>query len=135
MKYLVLLCRILLGLMFVVFGLNGLHQFFAMKMVLPPDAVTWYTIMMGHGWLKIVFICEILGGGLVLIGGSVPLGLIVLCPITINIICFHMLLTGGAGVAPGLASGVFEIVLLYYYRPFVSGICNIKARPVFTRGM
>jgi putative oxidoreductase len=133
MKYLVILVRILLGGMFVVFGLNGLHQFFKFSMPLAPDAQTWMMIMAGHGWMKIVFICEVLGGALVLIGGSTPLGLVLLCPITVNIILFHMLLNGSAGVMPGVASGIFELVLIYYYRPYLAGICNIGAQPVFTR--
>ncbi|MES2390803.1 MAG: DoxX family membrane protein [Acidobacteriota bacterium] len=133
MKYLVLLCRILLGVMFVVFGLNGLHPFFKFSQVLSPDAVTWFTIMSAHGYMTIVYICEVLGGALVLIGGAVPLGLIILCPVTVNIILFHMLLNGSVGVIPGVAAATFELVLIYYYRPFLSGICNIGARPMLTR--
>ena len=49
MKIATLIARILLGLMFTVFGLNGFFHF--MPMQLPPgDAGALFTIMFKYGW-------------------------------------------------------------------------------------
>ena len=53
MKIVALVCRILLGLMFFVFGLNNILHF--MKMPPPSgDALTWIGIMGAHHWMSFV---------------------------------------------------------------------------------
>lgn len=134
MKFAVIFCRILLGAGFVFFGLNGLLQFWAPKnVVMPADAMTWSTIMMTHGWMKVVAILQILGGLLVLAGVTVPLGLMILIPITFNILCFHMCLTNGAMIMPGILTGALEVILAWFYRPYLAGIFSTKAQPVYSR--
>jgi putative oxidoreductase len=130
MKYLYLICRILLGLMFVVFGANGLHPFMPMQ---PPPAGSpiehFMGVMIPSGWMHHVAIFQILGGLLVLIGGTAPLGLCILGPILVNILIFHITLAGGAGIAPGLFATVLEIILIYGYRANFAGIFTYKATP------
>ena len=130
MKILALICRILLGLMFVVFGANGLHPFMHMP---PPAAGTpvgdWIIIMMHSGWMSAGSALQLIGGLLVLFGGTLPLGLCILCPITVNILLFHMCLTGGHQIAPGAFTGMLELVLIWAYRANFSGILTYKATP------
>ena len=115
MKLLPLACRILLGLMFVVFGANGLHPFMHMA---PPPAGTavgdWINIMMACHWMQIVALCQLVGGILVLVGGTLPLGLCLLCPITFNILCFHLTLTGGHQIGMGIFTALLEVILIYF---------------------
>ena len=128
MKIVALICRILLGLMFVVFGLNILHPF--MKM--PPMSglpLQFFMVMGPTGWMKVIGACQLIGGLLVLFGGTLPLGLCLLCPITFNILCFHMLLTGGQGIGPGLVATLLELVLIYAYRGSFAGILSAKQTP------
>ena len=100
MKYVYLICRILLGLMFVVFGANILHPFMPMQ---PPPAGSPPAAFMGvmgpSGWMHHVGFFQFLGGLLVLIGGTAPLGLCILGPIIVNILIFHVVLAGGHGIA------------------------------------
>ncbi len=130
MKIVAIICRILLGLMFVVFGANGLHDFMHMP---PPPAgspiAQYMAIMAPSGWMHLVAFFQILGGLLVLFGGTAPLGLCILGPILVNILAFHILLVGGQGIAPGLVATVLEIVLIYCYRANFSGIFTYKATP------
>jgi putative oxidoreductase len=130
MKYLYLICRILLGLMFVVFGLNGLHPFMPMQMP-PAESLPgkFMGVMGPSGWMHHVAFFQVLGGLLVLIGGTAPLGLIILGPIIVNILIFHVLLTGSQGIAPGLVAAVLEIALIYGYRNNFAGILTYKATP------
>jgi uncharacterized membrane protein YphA (DoxX/SURF4 family) len=130
MKIVAIICRILLGLMFVVFGLNILHPF--MQMPLPPAGsppAQFMGVMMPSGWMHHVGAFQVLGGVLVLIGGTAPLGLCILGPIIVNILIFHILLTGGHGIAAGLVAAILEIVLIYAYRANFSGIFTTKATP------
>jgi hypothetical protein len=130
MKVLVLICRILLGLMFVVFGLNILHPFIPMKPPPPtPMQAAFYTAMMGSGWMKAIGAFQLVGGLLVLGGGTLPLGLCILCPLTVNILCFHSFLMGGGGIAPGLVTLVLELVLIYGYRGSFAGVLSASQKP------
>jgi len=131
MKIVALICRILLGLMFVVFGANGIHPFIPMGPMPPagsPPAL-FMGVMMPSGWMHHVAFFQILGGLLVLIGGTAPLGLVILGPILVNILLFHILLTGGQGIAPGLIATLLEIILIYAYRNNFAGIFSYKAKP------
>lgn len=131
MKYLTIFCRILLGALFVFSGANILHPFGKMPAP-PPGLVADYTnVMMASHWMKVIGVLQLLGGLLVLIGGTLPLGLCILCPITVNILCFHILLAGGGGIAGGAMATVFELVLLYAYRASFAGIFSVREKPTY----
>ena len=131
MKIVALICRILLGLMFVVFGANGIHPFIPMGPMPPAGSppAQFMGVMMPSGWMHHVAFFQILGGLLVLIGGTAPLGLVILGPILVNLLLFHILLTGGQGIAPGLIATLLEIILIYAYRNNFAGIFSYKAKP------
>jgi putative oxidoreductase len=130
MKIVALICRILLGLMFIVFGANVLHPF--LPMPAPPAGSTvaqFDAVMMSTGWMHHVGFFQVLGGLLVLIGGTTPLGLCILGPILVNILIFHTLLMGGHGIGMGLFATLLEIILIYAYRANFAGIFTYKAKP------
>ena len=130
MKVLALICRILLGLVFVFFGCMGLF----MHPHLPPrgnPAGDFLNIMRDVGWSQAVSAFQLIGGLLVLFGGTTPFGLCILCPITVNIWLFHILFHAVAPsmiVAPIVVT-ILEIVLLYAYRASFAGIWTTKAKP------
>lgn len=128
MKILALICRILLGAGFVFFGVNILHPFSAMP-ALTGHAADFFAAFGPTGWMKVIGFCQLVGGLLVLSGGALPLGLCLLCPITFNILCFHLLLTGGQGIGGGVVTAVLELVLIYAYRDSFAGILSISERP------
>ncbi len=86
---------IVLGLLFVVFGLNGFLHF----MPLPPmegDAAAFMGALAATGYMfPLIKGTEVIGGALLLSGRGVPLGLLLLAPIIVNILAFHLLLTPG----------------------------------------
>lgn len=132
MKVLVIVCRILLGLVFVFFGLNGLHPFLHAPM--PPRGNPlgdYVAITHDIGWSQAVSAFQVIGGLLVWFGGTLPFGLCILCPITINILLFHILFhaTAIGAFAPALLVTLLEIILLYAYRGSFAGIWTTKARP------
>ena len=92
MKIVTIIVRVLLGLIFVVFGLNGFLHFIPMP---PPDdsvAQKFAGILTSSGYMSVVFVLQLVGGLLVLSGFFVPLGLTILAPIIVNILLFHLCL-------------------------------------------
>jgi hypothetical protein len=120
MKIAALIARILLGLMFVVFGLNLYLHFIPIEPH-PGDAGVLLALMVQHGWFKFFGIRYVVGGLLVLVGRYVPLGLVLLGPIIVNIVLFHVTLAPD-GSAPGYIAAVLEIFLVYVYWPVFRGI-------------
>ncbi len=120
MKNAVLVVRILLGLIFLVFGLNGFLHF------LPPpvmvgDAGVLLALLMTHQWMTFVFLLELIGGILLLVGRFVPVGLTLLGPIIVNILLFHIHFDP-SGIAVPLVVLVLELFLIYAYWPAFAGI-------------
>jgi len=117
----VLVVRILLGAMFLFFGLNGILHFLPTPPMPPSDATTFATILMTHKYMSFVALCQVIGGLLLLVGRYVPLGLTILAPILVNILLFHFLLMP-QGVAMGLIATAMELFLLYAYRLSFRGL-------------
>jgi uncharacterized membrane protein YphA (DoxX/SURF4 family) len=120
MKYIPLVSRLLLGLIFFVFGLNNILHFIKLP---PPtgDALAWMTIMVTHGYLTFVGVVMVIGGLLLLVGRFVPLALTLLAPVIVNILLYHALLWPH-GAVPGILAAVLEIILLIAYHRSFAGL-------------
>jgi putative oxidoreductase len=84
-----LIARYLLGLIFVVFGANGFLHFIPMP---PPPGVAGQfmgALFVSHV-LVVIFLLELIGGILLLVGRYVPLALVLLGPVIVNIVLFHV---------------------------------------------
>jgi uncharacterized membrane protein YphA (DoxX/SURF4 family) len=124
MRIAVLVARILLGLTFLVFGLNGFMNFLHMPM--PPGPAGQYigVLFMSH-YLHVVFLLEVIGGVLLLSGQFIPLGLVLLGPVIFNILLFHTFLFP-AGFAPALFVMVLWFIVFYAVRKAFTGIFSQK---------
>jgi putative oxidoreductase len=120
MKIAVLVARILLGLMFLVFGLNGFLNFLHMPM--PPGPAGQYmgVLFVSH-YLAVVFLLEVVGGALLLSGQFIPLALVLLGPVLFNILLFHAFLFP-AGFPPALLAAVLWFVVFFGVRQAFAGI-------------
>ena len=101
MKKIVLGARVLLGLTFLVFGLNGFLQFIKQP---PPTGVALQFLgaLISSHEIAVVMVLQVIGGVLLLANRFVPLALVLLAPIVVNIVLFH------AFMAPsGLPIAVF----------------------------
>ncbi len=130
MKIAIVICRTLMGLGFTVFGLNILHSF--MPAPTPPEGslvAQFFAVMVPTHWMTLVGVVQLLGGLLVLFGRTAPLGLVLLGPILVNILAFHICIEGGQGIAPGLVFSAFEIFLIYAYRGYFRAIFTVNASP------
>ena len=91
MKTAVLIARILLGLIFVVFGLNGFLQFLPQP-AMPEGAASFFGALAASGYMLPLLFATQVGGGALLLVGMVPLGLVILAPVIVNIFLFHVFL-------------------------------------------
>ncbi|MGA8035549.1 MAG: hypothetical protein WA823_13060 [Candidatus Acidiferrales bacterium] len=105
MKIASTIARYLLGLIFLVFGLNGFLHFIPGQA--PPGPATNFVsaIAATHYWV-LIFGVQTIGGFLLLINRYVPLALCILGPVIVNIVFFH------AFMAPaGLPMAVVVVIL------------------------
>ncbi len=118
------LSGILLGLIFNIVALNFFFHFFSMPQ--PPAGsppAMFLGAMIPTGYFAFVKVLEITGGILVAIPRTRPLGLLVLGPIVVNILCFHSFLAKGAGIFPlPLLVATFSLFLLWTERAAFSGL-------------
>lgn len=129
MKIAVIICRTLLGLGFVVFGSNILHPF--LPMPTPPEgslSARFGAVMFATHWMMVVGLFQLVGGILVILGRTAPLGLALLAPVLVNILCFHIFIQNGEGIAPGVVFSALEIFLIYAYRAHFAGIFTTGAK-------
>ena len=120
MEIVILLVRVVLGLIFIVFGLNGWFHFIP----LPPRqgrAAEFIGAMIGTGYFNVILILQVVGGLLVLIGISVPLGLTLLGPVIVNIMMFHLFMDR-KGIGLALFILVLSLFLLWQYRASFAGL-------------
>jgi putative oxidoreductase len=89
MKIAALIARILLGLIFVVFGLNGFLNF--LKGPLPPGlAGQFITALMQSHYVFLISAVQVISGVLLLINRYVPLALVLSAAEIANILAFHI---------------------------------------------
>lgn len=114
MKIAVLISRILLGLGFIIFGINILHSFLPQPPV-PEGSLMFQfmNVMVPTHWMSAVGVVQPAGGLLVLFGGTAPLGLTFLAPVLVNILLFHICVMAGEDILPGLIFTGLEVFLLY----------------------
>ncbi len=120
MKIATVISRILLGFVFAAAGLVSILKLGKMS-GMPPDATTFLTLMVAHNYTTFVALVMLIGGLLLLVGRFVPLGLVLLGPILVNILLFHILFNV-PGVTTGLVCSLFELFLIWVYRSSFRGL-------------
>ena len=122
----------LLGLIFIVFGLNFFIGFLPAQPN-PPEGsppALFFGALIPTGYFAFVKILEILGGVLIAIPKTRNFGLLVLGPIIINILAFHIFLIKGAGFADPVTLVVVSLItilplfLLWTARTAFKGLLN-----------
>src|SRR5437660_10974424 len=121
MKIATIIARVLLGLIFVVFGSNIFLHFIPMPPP-PPGLVGDFTkaLFVSH-YLHVVAVFQIVGGLLLLIGRFVPLGLVFLAPVIVNIDLFHIFMDH-SGLPMAAFVSLLAIFLVWRYRDAFAGI-------------
>ncbi len=109
--------RTLMGLLFCMTGLNGFLNFLPRPTAPMPDgAAAFAGALMNTGYMfPMIMGTQLLVGVLLVVNRFVPLALVVIAPIIINIIAFHVFLAP-SGLAMALIVLILEIFLIWAYR-------------------
>lgn len=105
MKIAGLVARILLGIMFVVFGLNGFLLFFPVPPDLPPLMQQFNGAMFTSHYMWMTSGVQVLCGVLLLLDRYVPLALVVLAAVLVNILTIHITMMP-AGLPPAILATI-----------------------------
>jgi putative oxidoreductase len=124
MKIVVVIARLLMGLMFLVFGLNFFLHFIPAP---PPPGLAgqYFGALYESRYLLFVGAVQVIGGALLLINRYVPLALTLLGPIIVNILLFHSLLFPHR-LAPPILVTICWFILFFHLREHFAGIFTEK---------
>jgi len=121
MKILTLIARLLLGLVFVVFGLNGFLNFLSMGPMPSGLAGQFVGALVLSHYFWLVAALQLAGGALLLVNRFVPLGLVLLGPLIVNILAYHVFLNP-TGIALAIVVAILWLIVFYGHRQYFSGI-------------
>src|SRR5467141_3737844 len=121
MKVATIIVRIVLGLMFVVFGSNIFLHFIPMPPLPSTLAGDFSKALMQSHYMYVIGLLQVVGGLLLLIGRFVPLGLTLLGPVIVNILLFHIFLDR-SGLPLALVVGALALFLLWTNRSAFAGL-------------
>ena len=121
MKIAELIARILLGLIFLVFGLNGFLKFIPMGTLPSGLAGQFLTVLIQSHYVLFVSAFQLAGGVLLLVNRYVPLALTLLGPVIVNILLYHLLMDR-AGAPLAIIVAILWGFLAYHQRQSFSGL-------------
>lgn len=114
MKVVAIIARVLLGLMFAVFGLNPFLKFLPM----PPLEGVWGqflgALVVSH-YVWLVGAVQVISGVLFLIGRYVPLAIVLSGPVIVNILAYHITMQH-SGAQPAVLAMICWLILLWRYQ-------------------
>jgi len=115
--------RILLGIILIVFGANKIYTFIPLPQP-PAEAAEFMQSLSDTGYvLTVVAVLEIIIGIMLIFKLWVPFAILVLVPISLNILLFHLFLDVPS-IATALVVVALNGILLYKHKQ--------KYKPLFT---
>ncbi len=120
------IARYLLGVIFLVFGLNGFLHFIPLP---PPGGVAGQfmgALFVSH-YFVLIFGIQVIGGVLLLANRFVPLALAVLAPVIVNILAFHASMAP-SGLPLALFVAVLWVVIFVDVRPAFAGLFQSRSK-------
>jgi uncharacterized membrane protein YphA (DoxX/SURF4 family) len=124
--------RVLLGLVFLVFGLNGFLQFLPQP-PMPANAGAFMGALAATGYMfPLIKGVEVVAGALLLSNRFVPLALALLAPNVVNIVLFHAVLAP-AGLPVALMLLGLEVFAAWTYRDAYVSMLRARTVPTVNR--
>jgi uncharacterized membrane protein YphA (DoxX/SURF4 family) len=132
MRFVVIVARLLLGGLFLLFGLHGFFEFsFLPDPPAPTEEATafWAGLERSQYFMPLLKGTEVVCGALLVLGLFVPLALVVLAPILVNIMGYHLYVDPtGMPMAIGLV--VVALFLAIAYGRYFVGVLTPVAKPL-----
>ena len=121
MKIATLIARLLLGLIFVVLGLNGFLHFLDMGPMPSGLAGQFIIALAASHYFWVIAGLQVVGGVLLLVNRFVPLALVLLGPVIVNILLYHIFLNR-SGAQLAILVTILWFIVFYGHRQYFSGI-------------
>src|SRR5260370_38658403 len=115
MKSVALIARNIRGLVLYFFGLNGFLNFLPQPPSPPGHAGQFVTALFASHYLYLIAGVQVISGVLLLINRYVPLAIVLLGPMLVNILAYHLLMSS-VGIVVALVFALLWIVLAVYHR-------------------
>lgn len=131
LRFAPVVARVLLGLLFMVTGLNGFLNFLPQPPAdaMPEGAMAFAGALQSSGYMfPMIMGTQLLCGVLLVTGLFVPLGLVLLAPVVVNIVAFHVFLAP-SGLAIAVVVAVVEVYLVWAYRRAFRPMLAMRAKP------
>lgn len=121
MKIAAMIARYLVGLVFLVFGLNGFLHFIPMTGLPSGLAGKFVSALIDSHYVYFVSAFQVAGGALLVVNRYVPLGLTLLGPVIVNIILFHLLMDR-SGLPGAIVIAILWGIVAFRQRQYFSGL-------------
>jgi len=120
MRFASTIARYLLGVIFLVFGLNGFLHFIPTP--LPPGVAGQFFMALGVShYFAVVFLVQLIAALLLLAGRYVALALAIIAPVVVNILCYHAFMAP-SGLPMALILSVLWLVAVVNVRSAYAGL-------------
>lgn len=128
-RFIPAIVRTLMGLAFTAFGIMGLFHLAPQPKDL-PKAVMDFMIAMNntHYFFPLLFSTQLLVGLLLLFNIFAPLALVLIMPVLVNIILYHIFLQP-EGIVPGAILMAIELYLAWVYRKAYRPLLTMRTKP------
>ncbi len=126
MKWVVIIVRTLVGLVYTLTGLDGFLHFLSIPP--PPEgspAAAFMGLLVSSHYIYGVKVCEVLGGLMLLSGRMAPLGITLLMPVAVNILLYELFLLKQPG--PGCVLVPLLLLLIWGYRRNFASVFTTSA--------
>jgi len=127
MKIASTIARYLAGVIFLVMGLNGFLNFIHFP---PPAGIAGQfmgALYVSH-YLWVIFAFQVIAGALLLVNRFVPLAVVILAPVLVNILTFHVLMAP-SGLPMALVVAVLWVLIFIEVRPAFSRLFQSRWQP------
>jgi uncharacterized membrane protein YphA (DoxX/SURF4 family) len=119
------IARVLMGLVFFVFGLNGFLKF----MPMPPKLPDLIEAFIASGYMMpLIAGTQVVSGALLLANRFVPLALALIAPVVVNIFLFHIYIDP-QGLVIAIVVCALELWLAWSYRAAFAPMLAAKVTP------
>jgi uncharacterized membrane protein YphA (DoxX/SURF4 family) len=125
MKIASLIARLLMGLIFFVFGLNGFLHFIPAP---PPTGLAgqFAGILFTSHLYVVIFAVQTIGGLLLLVNRFVPLALVILGPVIVNIFFFHLFMAP-SGLPLAIVIVALWVMVAVRNKEHLAGILTLRS--------
>jgi len=121
MKIVVMIARLLLGVIFVVFGLNVYLHFIPMGPLPAGPAGEFLGALTSTHFFYVIAVFEVVPGLFLLFNRFVVLGLALLAPVIFNILVFHILMAP-SGLLLAVIVALLWMLVFHQYRSAYKGL-------------